>query len=433
MPDQLTVDEQLSEGVRRLILAWIDQIVTNLTDPAIDRDEGIHEARKDCKRVRAALRLLRDEIGDPLYHQENIRFRDAARGLSTARDSWVLIDSLDKVILDHASGLPNGAFEGIRNNLLSHYEDTLAGEGAEAGQLQAILATLRAATVSIEHLSIQRDDFSTIRGGLRRVYRNGRRAMDQAYAHQDPAIFHEWRKQVKYLWHQVEILVDLWPNLLIPLGVELHTLSDYLGCDHDLVVLRQWALGHPQDFADKGELMLLVTLIDQHRLALEALARPLGERLYFDTPASFTRRLETCWQAWRRESHIRQSDLVEQIYLNSLSNAAQDRLLLTTSEVAAYLATSPERVRKLIYESKLPADKVGAIWVIKALVLPSQRDDPTLMGVLLSTREAAARLNTTPDRLRQLIQAGEIKATKLGRSWVVAEDDLESQTASMES
>jgi excisionase family DNA binding protein len=431
MPDHLTVHEMVLVDIRHLILEWIDQIINNLTNPAIDRDEGLHEARKNCKRVRAALRLVRDEIGDPLYHQENIRFRDAAWRLATARDSWILIDSLDKIILDHPGQLPSGAFEAVRVNLLKHYEDTLACEQADADHIPGILETLRAAFGPIENLPNQRGDFSAIQAGLRRVYLNGRRAMVQAYEEQAPAIFHEWRKQVKYLWHQVEILADLWPNVLMPLALELHTLSDYLGSDHDLAVLRLWVMEHPQDFSDQHELALLVTLIDQHRLTLEALARPLGERLYYDSPAAFTRRLKTYWQAWRTETEIRQTDLVEQIYRASPSFAALDRVLLTTTEVASYLATSPDRVRKLISESKLPAEKVGVIWVIKAVALPSQREAPALLGVLLSSREAAARMNTSPDQLRKLIHTGEIKATKIGRNWVIAEDALEDQAPSM--
>jgi excisionase family DNA binding protein len=428
MNDQLKADEIVLVDIRHLILEWIDQIIDNLTNPAIDRDEGVHEARKNCKRIRAALRLVRDDIGDPLYHQENIRFRDAAKQLATARDSWILIDSLDKIILDHPAQLPSGAFEPVRNKLLNHYEDTLAVERADQDHIPGILETLRIAVGSIEHLPIQRGDFSAFQGGLRRVYLNSRMAMKQAYAHPAPAIFHEWRKQVKYLWHQVEILADMWPNVLMPLALELHTLSDYLGSDHDLAVLRLWVMEHPQDFSDETELALLVTLIDQHRLALKTLARPLGDRLYFESPVAFTRRLKTYWQAWRTEAHSRQSDLIEQIFRTSPSSEVLDRLLLTTSEIAAYLAISPERVRKLIYTNKLPAEKVGAIWVIKALELPSQRDDPALMGILLSTSEAAARLNTSPDRLRKRIQTGEIKATRLGRNWVIAEDALESLT-----
>lgn len=45
---------------------------------------------------------------------------------------------------------------------------------------------------------------------------------------------------------------------------------------------------------------------------------------------------------------------------------------------------------------------------------------------LLSTKEAAERLNISPIRVRQLIQDGKIKANRVGRDYVIDEKDLES-------
>ena len=58
----------------------------------------------------------------------------------------------------------------------------------------------------------------------------------QPGAHAD--LFHEWRKQVKNLWHQLEILEPIWPEVMKKLADECHELADALGQDHDLAVLR---------------------------------------------------------------------------------------------------------------------------------------------------------------------------------------------------
>lgn len=44
--------------------------------------------------------------------------------------------------------------------------------------------------------------------------------------------------------------------------------------------------------------------------------------------------------------------------------------------------------------------------------------------MLLSTKDAAARLGITPRRVAALIAAGRLPATKLGRDWLIAEADL---------
>jgi len=43
---------------------------------------------------------------------------------------------------------------------------------------------------------------------------------------------------------------------------------------------------------------------------------------------------------------------------------------------------------------------------------------------LLTTRQVAERLHVIPQRVRQLIDAGELKATKYGRDLLVEEADL---------
>ena len=40
--------------------------------------------------------------------------------------------------------------------------------------------------------------------------------------------------------------------------------------------------------------------------------------------------------------------------------------LYTTSEMAVRLGISPDKVRRLNYDQKLPAEKVGAAWTIRA-------------------------------------------------------------------
>ena len=56
------------------------------------RDVSVHEARKQLKRARATLRLLRDGIGDTAYRRANQQLRDAARPLSGVRDAKVMLE-----------------------------------------------------------------------------------------------------------------------------------------------------------------------------------------------------------------------------------------------------------------------------------------------------------------------------------------------------
>ena len=122
MPYRLEANETISSGIRRLLLERVEKIIVDLTIAPKGRDKGVHDARKSCKRIRAAYRIIRDEIGQELYRQENIRFRDTARLLAKARDTWVMIRTLDKLTNSHGENLPQGAFSGIRQRLTEQYE-----------------------------------------------------------------------------------------------------------------------------------------------------------------------------------------------------------------------------------------------------------------------------------------------------------------------
>jgi excisionase family DNA binding protein len=45
---------------------------------------------------------------------------------------------------------------------------------------------------------------------------------------------------------------------------------------------------------------------------------------------------------------------------------------------------------------------------------------------LLNTKEAAEKLKVSPIRVRQLIQEGKLKANRIGRDYVIEERDLKS-------
>ena len=52
----------------------------------------------------------------------------------------------------------------------------------------------------------QRPRWPAVCRGLKQVYRQGYRAFDAARSEPSTEYLHEWRKQAKYLWHQVQLL-----------------------------------------------------------------------------------------------------------------------------------------------------------------------------------------------------------------------------------
>ena len=92
---------------------------------------------------------------------------------------------------------------------------------------------------------------------------------------------------------------------------ELETLGEYLGDDHDLVVLRQAVEKQCAGDGNIRELETLHGLIEQRQREVRVAAQALGARFYAEKPSAFCDRLAGYWQIWRGEkrSRVESSDL----------------------------------------------------------------------------------------------------------------------------
>ena len=84
--------------VQRLLCHHIDQARKALRGHQPLSDAAVHGARKQLKKGRADLRLLRKALVPQTYHYENTTLRDVARPLTTVRDARVLMDTLERLV-----------------------------------------------------------------------------------------------------------------------------------------------------------------------------------------------------------------------------------------------------------------------------------------------------------------------------------------------
>jgi len=80
MAYELQLDETVEDGLRRIAVELIDDSIGWLDRSDRAPDAAVHEVRKDCKKLRGLLRLVRP-AAPALYRAENRIFRDAARPL----------------------------------------------------------------------------------------------------------------------------------------------------------------------------------------------------------------------------------------------------------------------------------------------------------------------------------------------------------------
>jgi CHAD domain-containing protein len=267
---RLKQGETTPHGVRRIARGRIDHAIDALADAS---EEGVHDARKDMKKLRALLRLVRGEVGDKVFRREAGTFRDVARELSGVRDADVMLATLAE--LEERYDAEVGP---VRQALEAHRLQTTGGGRQQAAQ--TAIAILTEARGRVDDWPLERDGFEALEDGLERSYRRGRRDWRAALNEPSTENLHEWRKRVKDLWYHCSILQETWKPVMTALADEAHELSDRLGDDHDLAVLL--------DFGAES----LEPLIATRRAELQEEAFAYGSRLYADKPKAFVRRIE---------------------------------------------------------------------------------------------------------------------------------------------
>jgi CHAD domain-containing protein len=283
--------EPLPEAIARVARGRIDDAIDELSGTTDSSpEEAVHNARKDMKKLRALLRLVRGELGKSVYQRENACFRDAAAALAGARDADVMLVTLEKLELDEEVGGP------LRQVLEAHRLRT-SGGGREQAAAEAV-EMLSEARARIVDWPLEEDSFAAIEPGLRRMYRSGRREWRAMRKEPTTEGLHEWRKRTKELWYDHELLRPLWKPVMKAVGDEAHDLSDLLGDDHDLAVLLDWAHEHHEPTPE------LVEAVEARRSKLQEEAFELGARLYADRPKVFIRRLERLYEASREPAAV---------------------------------------------------------------------------------------------------------------------------------
>ena len=82
MKYELDLQESPADGTKRIIAERVDYVHDLMTDPQPTRENAVHQSRKSFKRIRAALRLVRNDAGHDWYRRENRFYRDSSRLLS---------------------------------------------------------------------------------------------------------------------------------------------------------------------------------------------------------------------------------------------------------------------------------------------------------------------------------------------------------------
>jgi len=215
------------------------------------RQEGIHEARKACRRLRSILPLLPPEQPtDAVDHG----LQELARSIAPIRDAYIAARTAKLLAKTHATQITSGLV-----HRLEHRCDEILGQAlASDAHLRGRRAHAQRIVAAVHTLAWQDIRPAQARRSLKRSKQRVKKAHKKALALQAPAALHRWRRRARKLRYQLECvrkarrMADLKKARTQKYGAkakQLSTLTDQLGWRQDVQIFLD-AVGQLPDFAD---------------------------------------------------------------------------------------------------------------------------------------------------------------------------------------
>lgn len=196
--------------------------------------DAIHDMRKDLKRARSALRLMRDALPEDEYRAESALLRDAARPLGALRDATVLLGVVNDLLATKAGQRSARRLAALRDTLRKETA-TLARGMQTGGRRKALARPLEDALAQLERWHLPRDLRPAVAHGLERLYRKARKAAHAARDEGSDAALHEARKRARDLANALQLLGA--GKGAGKAAKPAAAFAERLGDDHDLALL----------------------------------------------------------------------------------------------------------------------------------------------------------------------------------------------------
>ena len=283
-------EDRWAEALREALVAALHDAQAALRDEALSDEARVHEARKALRRGRAQLALLRPHVDRRSYKRWDVLLALPARLLSVQRDA----DVLAPFLAARAELWPEhrGVLLRARSALLRDAQSGSVDSAAVEAALARALATMEGSAVVPLAPGRLAEGFGASWDRLVR-------ARSKVKPGGEDAAWHLWRKRVKLVRHQLQLLVAWGWAEGEPYAARLAEEAQQLGELTD--ELLAWRFVEKSAAKDKS----LPALTRQWRTHVERLQRRLRRRtrgLYMESAASWTKRVRRWLRARGRDA-----------------------------------------------------------------------------------------------------------------------------------
>lgn len=244
--DRLLGHEICSKDLKCIAHALAHDAAAQVTAAPND-PESVHIVRIQIKKMRALLRLIRSWMGKARFKQYNVVLRDAARRLSTHRDAQVVHATCQYLATRKSARPLRPWLMRLEAHFFYNAMDDLAPEA-----LNHAVCMLERSAAAVDNLSEEEMNIKMVARGLRRAYDSARKALQRARSNTTTSQMHEFRKRVKCLLHQMDMVIPVPSGASDSFHDRLRCLGNRLGHLHDLaIVRRRLAPGIFQDLEER--------------------------------------------------------------------------------------------------------------------------------------------------------------------------------------
>jgi CHAD domain-containing protein len=297
--------ECIADGICRIARKQVDKALKTC---AKNSAESIHTTRKQIKKVRALLRLVRCAVGKRQFENALDDLRQAAGYLAGPRDSHVKQQALEELTPSRGRRSASDAFAQIRA-VLKHESSEQAEKFRAENGARKVRQILSKMPRKFARLNFKEEGWGILGPSIKKAYDAAQQARDCVLKDGGPEKFHEWRKRVKDLLYTVQLLEPIWPEQMSALCAEFEKLTELLGDDHDLEMLRQTVVKNSVNVDLEGETQRLLPLIEARQIEMRKSALKLGNRLFEEKPSAFSDRLHQYWKRWKSKKRNRSLQL----------------------------------------------------------------------------------------------------------------------------
>src|SRR3712207_612439 len=139
MAYELVKQEALAASINRIFEEEIAASIATLENPGDSKEEAIHSVRKHIKKIRALLRLVKNQLDTATFKQENIRYRNISHLLSHLRDATVMIQTLTKLKQAYPNQISPTAYRKARKTLVERQNQASKAFFEEGNNIEQVL------------------------------------------------------------------------------------------------------------------------------------------------------------------------------------------------------------------------------------------------------------------------------------------------------